>query len=178
MKGRRTALIVAVPEAEAAVGELRLHLDPAARLGVPAHVSILFPFVPAAQIDDRVLSRVADVFSATPSFEYGLVRSQWFGDRVLWLAPDTADEFRTLTGSIWHEFPAYSPYEGKFEDVVPHLTIGDRGPTEAMRAAEREIQGQLPIQSVVRAATLMVERESGRWEPVTSFALGDPATGV
>ena len=43
----RSALVVAVPDAEPVVGHLMLRLDANAVLGVPAHVTVLFPFVPA-----------------------------------------------------------------------------------------------------------------------------------
>ena len=46
---RRTALIVEVPEAEPAVGALRLEHDRSAARGVPAHITILFPFADAAE---------------------------------------------------------------------------------------------------------------------------------
>src|SRR6185312_14804244 len=52
---RRTALIVAVPEAETAVGALRREHDSSAALGVPAHVTILFPFLPPERVDQDAL---------------------------------------------------------------------------------------------------------------------------
>jgi hypothetical protein len=44
-----SAVVVPVPEAEPRVGALRTALDPSAALGVPAHVTILYPFVAPAQ---------------------------------------------------------------------------------------------------------------------------------
>jgi len=173
MEGRRTALIVVVPEAETAVSQLRFELDPVARLGVPAHVSVLFPFVPAAKIDEDVVARTAALFQSVPVFQHNLFRSNWFGDEVLWLAPDASEEFRSLTSRVVEAFPAYPPYEGQFDDVVPHLTIADRGPVEAMQAAERAVQGHLPISAIARAVTLMIEQSSGDWEAAASFALDD-----
>jgi hypothetical protein len=52
----RTALIVAVEEAEIAVSELRLRYDPSASLGVPAHVTVLFPFQYDVEVDDEELA--------------------------------------------------------------------------------------------------------------------------
>ena len=40
----RTALVIAVPEAEPVVGRLRSLYDEADTTGVPAHVTLLFPF--------------------------------------------------------------------------------------------------------------------------------------
>lgn len=171
VEGCRTALIVVVPEAEGVVGQLRDRLDPVAQLGVPAHVSVLFPFMPAPQIGDAVIAQLTALFRAVPAFSHRLVRTAWFGDEVLWLAPDTGDEFRSLTTLVWAAFPAFPPYERAFNDVVPHLTIADRGPVADMQAAEREVQHRLPIGAFTQAVTLMVEQPSGRWERAISFAL-------
>jgi hypothetical protein len=50
MAGGRTAFLVVVAEAEPAVAQLRLQLDPVPRLDVPAHVTVLFPFMPTSEI--------------------------------------------------------------------------------------------------------------------------------
>jgi hypothetical protein len=49
--GTQSALIVTVPAAEEAVGPHRAHFDKAAAWGVPAHVTILYPFMPPSDID-------------------------------------------------------------------------------------------------------------------------------
>lgn len=174
MEGRRTALIVVVPEAETAVGQLRFELDPVARLGVPAHVSVLFPFVPAAKIDDDVIARTATLLRTVPTFQHSLFRSAWFGHEVLWLAPDASEMFRSLTSTVVGAFPDYPPYAGRFDDVVPHLTIADHAPIDAMQQAEQAVQSHLPISAITRTVTLMVEQPSGHWRAAASFALNDP----
>ena len=42
----QTALVVAVPSAEPVVARLRASYDVAAAYGVPAHVTVLYPFLP------------------------------------------------------------------------------------------------------------------------------------
>jgi hypothetical protein len=116
---------------------------------------------------------MAALFRTVPAFSYNLVRSDWFGDEVLWLAPDTDEDFRSLTSLVWTAFPAYPPYEGRFNDVIPHLTVADHGPVEKMQAAERSVQMQLPIPAVTRKVALLVEQASAPWEAAASFALDD-----
>lgn len=142
--GWRSALVVLVGEAGPDVRELRRELDPTSRLGVPAHVTVLFPFMPPDEITDDVLGRLADVFGVVAPFEHAFVRTEWFGDDVLWLASDADAAFRSMTELVVDAFPAFLPYEGQFDDVVPHLTVADRGPMRAMRAAERRTHAQLP----------------------------------
>jgi hypothetical protein len=45
-----STILVPVPEAEPVVGQLRARLDRAASRGIPAHVTVLYPFVPPGQI--------------------------------------------------------------------------------------------------------------------------------
>ena len=169
-----SGLIIEVPEAEPAVGEPRSRLDGNARLGIPAHITVLFPFMPPAYIDDAVLRRLTGIFAAVPAFEHRLVRTSWFGEDVLWLAPDDDAPFRSLTESVHQAFPDYPPFGGQYEDVVPHLTIADRGPLDQMQAAALRVEKHLPISCVARGVSLMVQRHaSGAWTRADWFALGD-----
>src|SRR5665811_471565 len=64
----QTAVIVPVPAADSLVDEHRRHLDVAASWGVPAHVSVLYPFVEPAQVDDQLIATLATVFGSVPAF--------------------------------------------------------------------------------------------------------------
>lgn len=172
-----SGLIIEVPEAEPAVGEPRSRLDGNARLGIPAHITVLFPFVPRALIDDATLRRLTGIFAAEPAFVHRLVRSDWFADDVLWLAPEDDTPFRALTKKVHREFPDYPPFGGQFPDVVPHLTIADRRPIDQMRSAEQLVSSHLPISCVATRVSLMVQRDaSGIWTRAASFALGTADT--
>ena len=170
--GGRTALIVTVPESEPAVGTHRYRLDPSARLGVPAHITVLFPFAPARDVSPDMVGRLAEIFGAIPGFEYLLAECRWFGDEVLWLAPKPAEKFRDLTERAYSAFPEYPPYGGEFDEVVPHLTVADHGKKEAMQSAEAAVRALLPIQARATAVTLIVEDDSGAWRAAASIDLG------
>jgi len=172
--GARTGLVVLVPEAEAAVADLRLDLDPHARLGVDAHVTVLYPFVPAAEVDAALTARLDALFGAVAAFDFVLSRTGWFGDDVLWLAPEPDAPFRELTGRAVGAFPGQVPYGGRFDEVVPHLTIGHDASPERLRAAAATTEPRLPVSARARAVTLLSEGADGRWAPVATFALADP----
>jgi 2'-5' RNA ligase len=129
----RSGLVVEVPEVESAVGAQRGRLDPHARLGVPPHVTALFPFVPPELIDGHILDRVRSVVRGVPAFDYRITHSAWFGDDVLWLAPQDDRLFRTLTALLSRAFPDYPPYGGEHADPVPHLTVADHAALADMR---------------------------------------------
>jgi hypothetical protein len=50
MQREETALIIVCPEAELAVREPRRRYDRAAQFGVPAHITVTYPFKPMAEL--------------------------------------------------------------------------------------------------------------------------------
>jgi hypothetical protein len=156
----RTALIVAVPEAEAAVGGLRRRHDRSAALGVPAHLTILFPFVDSAAIDeDAIRAVVAD----HDAFDFELVSVETFDGGGTYLAPTHPERFVALTESVWRHWPEHPPYEGTFETIVPHLTISER---------PLDCDVELPIRARADMVTLIEEQADGSWLSRRRFALG------
>jgi hypothetical protein len=149
---RRTALIVPVPEAEAQVGELRLAHDWSAARGVPAHVTVLFPFFDAGDVDEAA---VADLISHFPAFDFELDRVERFEDGTTWLRPAPSLPFVDLTAAVSERWPDHPPYEGLHDEVIPHLTISE---------TPIDVQLELPIAARAREVTLIEEDESsGRW---------------
>lgn len=168
---RQSGLVIEVPEAEVVVARHRVELDASAVLGAPAHVTILFPFVPAARIDSPVLYRLGRLFGGYPSFDYRFARSAWFGDDVLWLAPDDPEPFLSLTAGVHGQWPEHPPFEGAFSDVVPHLTVGHGAGVERLQAAERAVSLGLPVIGRATAVSLLVQDHMGRWTREAQFPL-------
>jgi 2'-5' RNA ligase len=161
---RRTALIVVVPEAEPAVGELRLQHDPSAAKGVPAHVTILFPFAPPEAVDEDALRAL---FASFPAFDFVLDRVEHWDEGITWLHPEPSRPFEDLTAAVFERFPRYPPYEGEHDVVIPHLTVSADGLVD--------VSAQLPIASRAHEVTLIEEAEAdGRWAVRLAFPLASP----
>ncbi|HEX6875559.1 MAG TPA: 2'-5' RNA ligase family protein [Nocardioidaceae bacterium] len=176
MESRRAALIVEIPESEVAVSRQRMRLDRYAPIGVPAHVTALFPFVPAEQIDDEVLGRVVAVAEACDPFPYRFSRCDWFDDNVVFLAPDDPAPFSRLTETLWEAFPGCPPYGGQFDEPVPHLTIGEGDDEAALRQAESEVLAHGPVVGHASRLTLLTEDDEGFWARLGWFSLGSSAS--
>lgn len=164
-----SALVIEVPEAEPLVGAHRRRWD-SAGVVVPAHVTILFPFLDPVELDagvDADLRRIAGRF---PPFELAFRRVGRFPD-VLWLAPEPAEAVAALTNAVVERWPSHLPYGGAFEKVVHHLTVADGAPDPVLAALERELSPQLPIVTRVHDLALVC-REGGAWRTVGRFALG------
>ncbi|MBM2616181.1 2'-5' RNA ligase family protein [Actinoplanes sp. LDG1-06] len=174
MEPTHSALIVAVAEAEPYVAAHRDRLDAAASWGVPAHITVLYPFLAPAEIDEHVLAGLRHAAAGVPAFFCDLAAVKWFGERVVWLAPEPAGPFQALTGAVTARFPQVRPYEGAFDDVVPHLTIGHDHPPAELKAAADDVAAHLPVPVRVTSMRLAVGRPvPGRsWTTLEEFALG------
>jgi 2'-5' RNA ligase len=149
-----TAVIVAVPKAEPVVSEHRQQLDVAAGWGVPAHVTVLYPFVAPEALSDTLITTLAAVVRSVRAFDVCFGRTRWFGQDVLWLDPEPAQPFRELTAAVWRAFPQHPPYGGAYADVIPHLTIAERRLADLPRAdyephPENAIDVPLPFGSAL-----------------------------
>jgi 2'-5' RNA ligase len=165
----RTGLVVRVPEAEAAVRAWRDRLDPSARAGVPAHVTVLFPFIHETRIDSGTCAAVAEVIGRHPSFEARFDHCGRFPG-ILYLAPRSDGPFRRLTEAIAERWPEAPPFGGRFTDVVPHLTVAQGQDDAVLDEVEADLQRQLPVSGRVSSVDLMVH-DGVRWRHRACFGL-------
>jgi hypothetical protein len=170
--------VVAVPEAEPVVGALRARYDATARVGVPPHVTVNYPFVPRTEIDDEVRRSAAMLFGSIPGFAYRFEAVGRFEDATVYLEPQPADRFVDLIDRVAARWPECPPYGGGFETIVPHLTVGDflTGADadtlfSATDAALRKARG---IRGVANDVVLLVKDEHGQWSVDSRFPLARP----
>ncbi|WP_380170986.1 2'-5' RNA ligase family protein [Kineococcus sp. DHX-1] len=151
----QTALVVEVPAAEAAVAHWRRRHDRAARAGVPAHVTVCFPFLPPQALDDDVEDALTALAAATPASTLASSRVDGSGDAVLWLAPEPAEPLRALTRAVCAAFGLlpHGGAHGGVDDAVPHLTVAEDAPDPA--AVRADLAPRLPVTQHVRELTLL-----------------------
>jgi 2'-5' RNA ligase len=171
-----TALLVTVPEAEPLVGALRRRYDAAAGAGVPAHVTVLYPFLDVSRIDAGVIGALAALLARHEPFEVEFARCGRFPD-VLFLAPEPAAPFVALTEAVAGRWPEAPPYAGKFDGSDPHLTVAyDREPVPygpgTYDTVEAELRPGLPVRARVASVSLFVCDETERWHRRQVFPLG------
>lgn len=172
-----TALAVPVPSAEAVTGPWRARLDaPSVASGVPAHVTLLYPFRPPATLDDGLFDDLRELFAKAPPFDVTFAGICAFSD-ALYLAPEPSAPFDALIARLAEAYPETPPYGGRFADVIPHLTIGTSftAADVAQVCAETEVayaRGDLPIRTCVDSAALMECDEAGQWRIVATFPFG------
>jgi 2'-5' RNA ligase len=171
-----SAIVIAMPEAAAVVDGWREQTcSDRPSIGIPPHVTLLFPFMPAEQIDETVLAPLRALFTAASPFQVVFRElRRWPG--MAYLAPEPPGPFVGLTEAIVERWPDYPPYEGVHEAVIPHLTVayGDDGLLAEVGA---EVTPRLPIEARVAEALLLQEIEPnwGRWDERARFLLRQSA---
>lgn len=169
----QSALIVAVPEADPVVGMHRARFDRAAAWGVPAHVTVLYPFIAPKALTDDDIARAAKAIATVPAFAPHFGHTEWFEEDALFLMPNPSAPFSALTDAVVAAFPTYLPYQGAQPAVVPHLTVGYDAPLEALREAEQEVLRHLPLSTHVTAVEWWQGSDRPRsWRRFATLPLG------
>jgi len=133
--------------------------------GIPLHITVLYPFVPVAELGEDELAQVRAAVEPHRAFEFALARVETFAE-VVWLAPEPAESFRALLSDVQRAFPAYPPYGGLHDEVIPHatLTTVEPGQLDTTLATLRpRVEPLLPLAQRADALTLLVEEEPDRW---------------
>jgi hypothetical protein len=171
----QTALVALIPEADPVVGRYRSQLDSGAQVGVPAHVTILYPFLPPGMVTDTIVAELDRLLGGHTAFDVSFDSVAWFDDQVAYLRPTPDEPFRLLTASAWRRWPACPPYGGAHSEPTPHLTIGDGGRSPDLEAAATAIARSLPIRSRVSDVHLMTGTDQpASWTEHSAFTLGRP----
>jgi 2'-5' RNA ligase len=169
-----SALVVLVPEAEALVKPFRDRFDPSAAAGMPAHITLLYPFKPPDEVDQVVLDNLRHCFTRFATIQFSLSSIRKFPIEVLYLAPEPEGPFRELTLAIWDCYPETPPYGGKWANIVPHLSVAWLADEQQLDAVTNDLaeasRGQLPIRATASEVALM-DIGSGHWRVRATFSL-------
>jgi len=166
-------VLIPVPEAAPYVDGYRARFTHAHVVGLPPHVTLLYPFVDSAELTTGVLREVERVVADVDQFEvtFRSVARLEGPPPTLYLVPQPAAPFADLTRALVAAFPAYPPYGGRYEEIVPHLTVAtaDAATLAPIAAA---VSASLPLAAPVVEAWLMQCDERGRWHLRRRLPLG------
>ncbi|MEU0407433.1 2'-5' RNA ligase family protein [Streptomyces griseorubiginosus] len=157
-------LLVPVPEAATALRAWRgTSVHPG---GVPAHVTVMYPFLPAHTIDGLVEAELARITASVPPFSFRLTEVGRFPG-VLYLRPVPAEPFGELVDLVMRHWPAYQPYGGQYPEFIPHVTMAE---DETAHQDPERLKPLLPIACQARQVSLMTESVRG-WHTRNCFPL-------
>ena len=155
------------------VAGMRRRWDRAARAGAQPHVTVLFPFLATSALTAAVRAELSGIAATVEPFEVAFRRVRRFDEGVVWIEPEPAEPFRRLTAAVVERWPDHPPYDGLFDEVIPHLTVVEAdGDAPPLAAIEAEVGAAMPFQA--RADRLEVWRHdpAGRWRPHWRLRLG------
>ncbi|MEU6868773.1 2'-5' RNA ligase family protein [Streptomyces sp. NPDC046876] len=166
-----TAVVIVLPDA-APLLDAAWRIDPAlVRHGVPAHVSLLYPFVPESALTDQDEKDVRCLAASFPAadllLEEVVTASGFIAVTVPGLQP--------IVDAFHAQWPGLRPYRGRFgAQPAAHITVamGADNPTAAthVRAA---IGSLLPMYTRAAAIQLVVLTKQG-WQSRFTAPLGVP----
>ena len=138
--------------------------------GLPAHLTLLFPFAPPDALDAALQAAVRRVVGAHRAFTYALTHlGQW--PDTAYIAVDPEPPFRALQADLAASFPAWPLYRGAFE-FTPHVTIAGGPAAGAAELRAVTASAVLPAARTARFVDLIV-REGARWTLRSRFPLDE-----
>jgi hypothetical protein len=172
----RTLLALMVPQAEPLVGEMRARLDPSARRGLGAHITLVYPWLDSADITEEAIRHLGAVTSRHEPVSFRLDRVDTVPSTV-WLAPTPTEATVSLANSLEAAFPERPRIGPDFDRYVPHLSAArnvrkHRDNIVASLHDRLVIHG--PVECLCKDVHVMEEGADG-WRVLARRPLGSPS---
>ncbi|MFD7834409.1 2'-5' RNA ligase family protein [Streptomyces sp. NPDC059761] len=164
-----TAVVIVLPDA-APLLDTAWRIDPAlVRRGVPAHVSLLYPFVPESALtgqDEKGVRSLAASFPAADLLLEELVTAPGF-------VGVTVPQLQPIVDAFGAQWPGLRPYGGRFgARPAAHVTVAMGADNPTTSAQVRTAVGSLlPLRTRAAEVQLVVLTEDG-WQSRFTSPLG------
>jgi 2'-5' RNA ligase len=140
--------------------------------GVPAHLTLLYPFVAPDRLRPAVRDLLADVAKAHAAFEYELVGAAQWPDTV-YVAVDPERSFVALQADLARAFPGFPIYgRGADFEFIPHVTVAEGAAIDHAGAVADPAWSSLPRRARARGLEVIAADDTGRWRVVWRIPLG------
>jgi 2'-5' RNA ligase len=155
----------------AGLERLRRRSVPDAPDGLPAHLTLLYPFVEPSRLDRSVRAAAGAVAARHAPFDYRLVEAAQWPDTI-YVAVEPTKPFVALQTDLAAAFPDHPIYgEPPGFAFVPHVTVAEGPASEDPSLLEDPAWTSLP--RAARAVALEVIANRGRgWRLVWRLRLG------
>jgi hypothetical protein len=131
---------------------------------IPFSLTLLYPWLPAAQVTEPDLDRLRAFFAGRPQLEFDLTHVAEFPGVVAYAAPEPEEDLRATMHALWDLYPQCPPYGQPGSDPPPHATLTRyANPSNAsLEQARARVEPLLPVRCIVTEATLQEEYEPDR----------------
>lgn len=145
--------------------------------GVPAHLTLLYPFVAPERLGRNVRATLAGVAKRHTPFEYSLQGSARWPDTV-YVRVDPEAPFLSLQSDLQATFPEFPIYEGRVTKFVPHVTVAEGACPDRPDLDRLPGWSSLPSGRTASAIEVIARGVDGRWRMVSRLTLGGAARAV
>ena len=161
-----TAIVVPCMLSDPIIGLWRARYTADGRDGMPAHITLLYPWIEQENLVASDISKVRDVLATFGAFDFALTSIASFPPppMVLYLRSEPQDTFIKMTEALAAAFLERPPYGGEFEEIVPHATIVETDPNPSLESeVRRSVQRHLPIREHANEVWIMAYRQNRWW---------------
>ena len=158
-----TAVVIVLDDARPQLEPVRAEFHAGSvAMGIPLHVTLLYPFAPPGEVDEGAL---ADLFGG---FErYGLTLTglaTW--PQVVYAVPEPRERLLAMMRALFEKYPAYPPYAGEIAEPEPHATLSELEADDSLDEVTAGIRARteslFPLTCDVRDVALLEEYEPER----------------
>ncbi len=135
---------------------------------MPPHITVLYPFQPAAVRGDAVLDAVGAIAREVEPFAFHLVAVGTFAD-VVYLRPEPEWPFLVLLEAVLARWPDEQPYGGRFDRFIPHVTVAHRPEPPGLLP---QLEAALPVPCRAEEMHVMVREPRTGWCMLGQAELG------
>lgn len=138
---------------------------------MPAHVTLLYPFVPWDELDPSIGRKIASVAARHTAFDYTMTGPERWPDTI-YVAVEPVEPFVRLQADLAATFPEYPVYgQGSDFEFSPHITVAEGRAVDDELTMHDAAWAALPL--VARAAWLdVVATDGGKWDRIWRVPLG------
>jgi 2'-5' RNA ligase len=142
MNPSTTVMLVAPHEVQAIAVPILRQYAPETLIRVPAHITILYPFVPVEALDEAC-ARLMDVCAEISPFDVSFKGFDSFSGIAFMKLADPSP-IQAVFHRIFDVFPDFPPYGGRFgNELNPHMTVAEF--TNEARQKEAKLPDYDPI---------------------------------
>lgn len=118
----KSSIDILLPELDVYLNKWRTKTIDIAKLGVPSHISIIYPWI-ESPIDRIQLDELEKIINYLPKISIQLKGIEYFDNHIAYLSIKNVNCILNIQQLIINNFPKYLPYEGKIKNPIPHITI-------------------------------------------------------
>lgn len=144
--------------------------------GIPAHLTLLYPFVDPPELGPSTRSSLLAIARAHAPFSYELAHRAAWPDTI-YVAVDPVEPFVRLQSDLARAFPDY-PIYGRGPDFVfiPHVTIAEGAAVDDPTVTNAAAWSNLPVTRWAAALEVITDDADGRWRTRWRIGLGGSAS--